>query len=362
MAKHGMPWTLTTRGGIYYCKLEGQDSRVSLCTRNPAEAKAKARILWEKSQVKSETLDLTLGEAIKPYFTDECPHAERVRTEGRTVSGGYLKSCRALLDAHVVPDKISKMKLEDLRRKDVLDFRARLVKKIGLKRTTEMVVARLKTILKELYFREEMDRDITGGIGTIKHDAKTRDRFTTAELRILFETSPGPWDSPLAYDLFLVAATTGMRRGELLALQWEDVNFHENLIYVRHALKDAGHGNHETIGLPKSGKVRTTPMVPQARAAILRQPNIGNFVFCHPDGEHLGVTFWGNGFNRAMKRAGLVRPGLTAHSFRHTINSIWRGAGIPDHTIRAVLGWTTEKVQDGYSHVSIEEMSKIPGI
>ena len=362
MAKHHQPYTLVKREGIFYVRMEGEKKYKSLGTRNPAEAKQKAKTAWEHWQSSPAGSDRSLGEALEPYYSKDCPHVARLLEEGKTIGGSYIKTCKSLLNKYVLPDKISKIKLEDLRRKDLLEFRTRLVQTIGPSRTVQVVMARLKTCLKELFFREEMDRDITSGIGAVKYEEVTRDRFSKEELVELFKDRPGPWGTPLAYDIFLVAATTGMRRGEILALQWEDVNFKENLIYIRHALKNAGRGDSQTVGLPKWGKVRTTPMHERTREAILRQPTHGPYVFSHPDGKHLGVTFWGNFFKRAMKTAGIERPLLTPHSFRHTVNSIWRASGVPDFTIRSALGWTTEKVQDGYSHVSVEDLRKLPEV
>lgn len=47
---------------------------------------------------------------------------------------------------------------------------------------------------------------------------------------------------------------------------------------------------------------------------------------------------------------------LTPHSFRHSLNTLLRDQGVPDEKIRAALGWTNEKTQDGYTHFSAEHL------
>ena len=64
--------------------------------------------------------------------------------------------------------------------------------------------------------------------------------------------------------IFLTAAFTGLRRGELLALRWRDVDFAGSTIRVR-ASYAAGQ-----LTTPKSGKVRAVPMAPDVASALAR--------------------------------------------------------------------------------------------
>ena len=64
--------------------------------------------------------------------------------------------------------------------------------------------------------------------------------------------------------IFLTAAFTGLRRGELLGLRWRDVDFDASTIRVR-ASYAAG-----KLTTPKSGKVRAVPMAPDVATALAR--------------------------------------------------------------------------------------------
>jgi integrase len=73
-------------------------------------------------------------------------------------------------------------------------------------------------------------------------------------------------DEPTDAALWSVAAFTGLRMGELLALQWSDVDWDKRLLHVRRSYT----GGH--LGTPKSGRVRSVQLVDQAaprpRAAV----------------------------------------------------------------------------------------------
>jgi integrase len=58
------------------------------------------------------------------------------------------------------------------------------------------------------------------------------------------------------YTVYLTASYTGMRRGEVLGLRWQDVDFQNNLIYVRQSLQEVK-GKGLTFKEPKSGKSRS---------------------------------------------------------------------------------------------------------
>ena len=140
-----------------------------------------------------------------------------------------LPYLRRILENHVLTDSIATVRLGKLKRSHILDFRERLIEKLGYTRTVQKAVGVLKTILKEAFFREDISRDPTVGIGVSRYQPKEIGVFTAEELKTLFpEKPPGPWGDLTGYAVFLTAATTGMRRGEILALPY--VFFHYSYV------------------------------------------------------------------------------------------------------------------------------------
>src|SRR3954466_12142801 len=84
--------------------------------------------------------------------------------------------------------------------------------------------------------------------------------LTSVEVEAAVRATANDWEATL----LTVAAFTGLRRGELRALRWQDVDFDKRLVHVR---RGYGHG---VFDVPKSRKVRSVPMVDQVAAALDR--------------------------------------------------------------------------------------------
>jgi integrase len=119
--------------------------------------------------------------------------------------------------------------------------------------------------------------------------------------------------------IYLTAAFTGLRRGELLALRWRDVDFSGATIRVR-ASYASGH-----LTTPKSGKVRAIPMAPDVASALaqLRRREHwvadDDLVFPGETGRYLDGSALSRRYKMALRRARL-RP-LRFHDLRHTFGT-----------------------------------------
>jgi integrase len=136
-----------------------------------------------------------------------------------------------------------------------------------------------------------------------------------------------------------VALHTGMRKGELLGLKWDQVR--DGFIYLKKT---------------KSGKSRQIPL--DARAAlVLKELQIRNkwkspSVFVGPDGQMLqDVT---KGFAGACRRAGI--EDFRFHDLRHTFAShlVMKGANLK--AVQRLLGHSDSKMTDRYSHLSPDHL------
>jgi integrase len=85
------------------------------------------------------------------------------------------------------------------------------------------------------------------------------DAFSPEEVWALVRAASSEKDGAL----FLTAAFSRLRMGELLALEWRDVDFSGDVIRVRRSYNAPG-----GLGTPKSGKVRSVPMVPDVAQAL----------------------------------------------------------------------------------------------
>ena len=132
---------------------------------------------------------------------------------------------------------------------------------------------------------------------------------------------------------------TGLRRGELVALRWRDVDFPGQAIRVR-----ANYSYGELV-TPKSGKIRSVPMVPDVAQALARLGQREMFtgdedpVFASAVGRHLDASALRRRYMIAQQRARL-RP-LPFHSLRHYFGSM----AVNKASLVQVQSWM------GHSHI-----------
>ena len=137
--------------------------------------------------------------------------------------------------------------------------------------------------------------------------------------------------------LYLAAAYTGLRQGELLALRWRDIDFAGQRVHVRRAWSQAA--RHEKA--PKSGKVRSVPLVTELIGPLDRLSRRAHFtseedlVFCNDVGEHLNGWNLRRHYDAALKAASL-RP-VRFHDLRHCFGSVAVRA-FPLSDVQAMLG------------------------
>jgi integrase len=142
--------------------------------------------------------------------------------------------------------------------------------------------------------------------------------------------------------LFAVAAFTGLRLGELLALRWADVDFAKRLVHVR------GSYTLGQQGPPKPGHVRSVPLIDQAmepldrlsRRELFTAPD--DLVFAGTVGGHLDGSALRKRFYGALKQAGLeamrTKPEpITFHDLRHTFGTLAVQA-FPLSDVKAYMG------------------------
>jgi integrase len=138
--------------------------------------------------------------------------------------------------------------------------------------------------------------------------------------------------------MFLTAAQTGMRQGELRALRWMDVDFAADRIHV---CRSATVGSNATIKAPKSGRVRSVPMVPAIATALAKLSHRPHFtadddlVFGNDVGEVQNDELLRRRYYRALKTAGL--PRIRFHDLRHAFGSTAVKA-FPLSDVQAMLG------------------------
>lgn len=368
MPRHAQPYSFRKRKdtGYFFYKLRGWKDYRTTGTKNKAQA---LEFIQEQlAKAKLASAGITLKQYAEPFFGREsCPRVQHLEGEGKRIGTRHLREQRIVLDKYVLEDPLADMLLRDIRRGDLLDFRSRLLAdNPGKIRTVNRVMGVLKLIFGEAVYREDLENNPAAGIGNVKYPVRKSGVFSLEELKKLFPVDGlGPWKDKLDYSAFLLATSTGMRRGEILALRWMDIDFEGKYIHVRQAWKDL-----DEQGVPKSGEQRTTPILlfPDRVIEVLQQiyerpHNISplDLVFCYSDSSRLGNTWWKKRFYMGMETAKIDRVGrhLTPHGFRRTLNSLLLASNKDPAKIRAALGWKQEATQDGYTEFRVADLEDL---
>jgi integrase len=159
---------------------------------------------------------------------------------------------------------------------------------------------------------------------------------------------PNPW-AVVERPLYLMAAMTGMRKGELLALRWRDVDWTAEKVRVRQSYVRG------QFGTPKSKRSsRGVPLALRLATELehLHKQTVWNgendLVFAHPyTGRPLDGSNLLKRFKKACERAA-VRP-VRFHDLRHTFGTRLAAAGVPLKTLQEWFGHRDSKTTDIYA-------------
>jgi integrase len=168
--------------------------------------------------------------------------------------------------------------------------------------------------------------------------------------------------------LYVLAVTTGMRQGEMLALKWQDMDMENATLSVRRTLTRSG--GRLLLGEPKTKKSRRTIHLTEAAVRALREhlsrqmeeiERLGDLysddglVFTSEVGTLVNPSnLRQRSFARLLKRGGL--PTIRFHDLRHTCATLLFSRGVHPKHVQELLGPATVAITlDIYSHV-------IPGI
>lgn len=149
-------------------------------------------------------------------------------------------------------------------------------------------------------------------------------------------------------DLCLVAFYTGFRLSEITSLEWDDIDFEQDLIHLRN----------KCWFTTKTKKERVVPMHSFVLGVLRdRQKSAAenHSLLFNRKGIRLTKDFVSKRFKRYVRKSG-VNPRLHFHSLRHSAASHMVQAGVSIYTVQKVMGHATVATTQIYAHLRVDDL------
>lgn len=214
--------------------------------------------------------------------------------------------------------------------------------------------AMLHSALKAAAQAHLIARNPTEGAALPRMEDRTRRVLTRAETERFLQTVQA---DPVWYPFFYTELTTGLRKGELCGLRWEDFDEEAGTMAVRRTLHTQPGGT-LTTGETKTYAGTRIITLPASTAELLRQRQqdaCTPWIFPDPlgDGGPIRPSSASYHLKRLLKAAGL--PDIRFHDLRHTFATQALASGVDAKTLSGILGHTNASFTlDTYAHVTGE--------
>jgi len=168
--------------------------------------------------------------------------------------------------------------------------------------------------------------------------------LTIDQLEFLLGTMNDKWLQPIV----LFAAMSGARLGEILHLNWNQVDLVNRVALIQSSVSYQ----------VKCGKVRSIPLNETACRVLMVLPSREGLVFRGKRGGPANPNHVSRSFRRAARKAGLDKR-LHFHSLRHTFASLLVQSGVSLYHVQKLLGHSSCRVTEVYAHLQSAKLHHV---
>ena len=317
----------------------------------------KDRELIDIAAIKSGKGSVSFTDFLEEFWDYEAsPYIREKLAHGHSIGKRHCYESMSRLNRYWQP-AFQGRSLNSITRQDLKDFSLSLAG-LGLAPASiNKIMAVGTTCLSWAYLEGFIPADPSAGLASFSGAIKKRGVLTPLEAQALFASK---WKDKRAYAASLLACTTGMRSGEVLALKQEDIG--ERVLNIQHSWSA-----YDGLKAPKTGESRRVPLQPEVREKLLE------LALENPHGPD-GFIFYGSlpdkpvdrsvlldGLQNAMSNIGIDAQarGIVFHSWRH-----YYAARIVDHMtadqVSRVTGHKSRAVFDEYAdHITEENLEAV---
>jgi integrase len=167
--------------------------------------------------------------------------------------------------------------------------------------------------------------------------------------------------------LYHLAITLGLRLGELLGLQWGDIDWKERTLTIRRQVQEVYGKLEVKLGAKTNAGNRVLPIPPRVLERLSDMPREGLFIFPSDEGTVMAPSnferhFRGGKTGKTKTIRGIrAKAGLPVtvkfHHLRHTASTRIMELGTPDEIRDRIFGWGTKSnIRSRYSHATLKAM------
>jgi integrase len=273
----------------------------------------------------------------------------------------------SMVRTHLAP-RIGAYSLAKLTRFHVEDFYAMLARE-GISASTQRMAGRvLTTALNQAVESELIPVNPAAKVKKARPARREMQVFTAEQARLYLEAT----EAYRLHALFVVALGSGLRQGELLALDWSDIDFDRGTVTVKRTVW------RNVVSEPKSAQSRRTIVLPLStldalrghRAKMLAEGNIKAPVFCtksgrYASGAHVRAKMHAPAIRRANRLQAEVDgtallPEIRFHDLRHTHACLLLAGGASVKAVSQRLGHESIEITlNHYAHVLPNDDAKL---
>ncbi|GHV98532.1 site-specific integrase [Lactobacillus nasalidis] len=207
------------------------------------------------------------------------------------------------------------------------------------KSTMEKVHGTIKSCAKYAVYEGTIPRNFADQITLVWDESKTRhvEYLSRSEIKSLIaslEDNISP--KYVSRYMILCAIYTGMRFGEILALEWDDIDYNNHTIRVNKSYDYIAHRTKKPKTASSNRFIRVSSKFLDLIAPL--KVNGQERVFAPSDGSYISSSATNHTLRRHLAKCGLEKEGFHFHSLRHSHVALLLFSGVPLYAISKRLG------------------------